>query len=214
LNWKTCGWHFGRQAAARGIVRINAPLRRIWKRKSSTCVMVSTFSGDYTDNSEKIMEISNDSDGYIWGFELALGYNILHNLLLYGDLAWVDGKQDIYNSSTGQMESDVMSRLMPLTLHLGLRWNITDKIWLSTLVTHMDDAHRLSESDMNDSQRIPEGGTPGWTRWDVKGGYSITKNVEFSAGCENIADVDYRIHGSGNNEAGINFIAALNVTSW
>jgi hemoglobin/transferrin/lactoferrin receptor protein len=177
-------------------------------------VMVSTFSGEYTDNNEKIMEISNDSDGYVWGFELALGYNILDNVLVYGDAAWVDGKQDIYNSSTGQMESDMMSRLMPLTLHLGLRWDITDKIWVSTLITHMDDADRLSAGDMKDSQRIPEGGTPGWTRWDVKGGYSITKNIEFSAGCENIADVDYRIHGSGNNEAGINFIAALNVKSW
>jgi len=177
-------------------------------------VIVSTFSGEYTDDNEKIMEISNDSDGYVWGFELALGCNILDNLLFYGNVAWVDGKQDIYNSSTGLMESDVISRLMPLTVHAGLRWDISEKIWVSTLITHMDDADRLSASDMKDSQRIPEGGTPGWIRWDVKAGVTISEHVEFSAGCENIADVDYRIHGSGSNEAGINFVVALNITSW
>jgi hemoglobin/transferrin/lactoferrin receptor protein len=177
--------------------------------------MVSTFSGEYTEDNERIMEISNDSDGYVWGFELSLGYNILDNLLAYGDLAWVDGKQDIYNSSTGQMESDIMSRLMPLTVHAGLRWDVSNKLWISTLITHMEDADRLSASDMKDTQRIiPEGGTPGWTCWDVKAGYIMTDNVVLSFACENIADVDYRIHGSGSNEAGINFIVAMNVTSW
>ncbi|MDA3798354.1 MAG: TonB-dependent receptor [Kiritimatiellae bacterium] len=176
--------------------------------------MVSTFSGEYTDDDEKIMEMSNDSDGYVWGFEVALGYNILENLLLHGDIAWIDGKQDIYNSLTDQIESDTMSRLMPLTVHVGLRWDITQKIWLSTLVTHMNKADDISLSDQADTQRIPEGGTPAWTRLDVKGGMTFDKNIEFSVGCENIADVDYRIHGSGNNEAGINFIAALNITSW
>ena len=56
------------------------------------------------------------------------------------------------------------------------------------------------------SDRRPPGGTHGYSVYTVRAGWRPCPNVDLYAACENITDEDYRIHGSGINEAGRNFV--------
>ncbi len=63
--------------------------------------------------------------------------------------------------------------------------------------------------DQADTQRIPPGGTPGYTVIGVRGSWEPYPGVELFAGVENLTDRDYRVHGSGSNEPGVNFVAGF-----
>ena len=43
------------------------------------------------------------------------------------------------------------------------------------------------------------------------GGWNVNENVTFTRGLENLTDEDYRVHGSGVNEPGINAIFGARV---
>ena len=72
-----------------------------------------------------------------------------------------------------------------------------------------DRQDRLSPLDKLNTQRIPPDGTPGYTIYNIRGGVNISRNFKTSLGIENIGNRDYRIHGSGNNEPGRNFILSV-----
>ena len=105
-----------------------------------------------------------------------------------------------------------LTRLMPLTGQLGLRWEEeTGKYWFETVVVHAEEADKLSFGDKNDTSRIPPGGTPSYTVWHARAGARISEDATLYALLENITDVDYRIHGSGLNRPGMNFILGMEV---
>ncbi len=63
-----------------------------------------------------------------------------------------------------------------------------------------DRQDRLAKGDKDDN-RIPKGGTPGWQVMNLYGGYRY-KTLDINAGLNNLANVDYRTHGSGINGMG------------
>ena len=73
----------------------------------------------------------------------------------------------------------------------------------------VEDADRLSVRDKADSQRIPPGGTPGYTLWHIRGGIDLTGKLQLNLALENLLDENYRVHGSGQNEPGVNVVATL-----
>ncbi|MGB2998110.1 MAG: hypothetical protein WBC59_05680 [Phycisphaerae bacterium] len=75
--------------------------------------------------------------------------------------------------------------------------------------TFADEQDDLSTRDMADTSRIPPGGTPGYGVLTLRTGWQIRENVNLTFAIENITDEDYRIHGSGLNEPGRNFIFGL-----
>jgi hemoglobin/transferrin/lactoferrin receptor protein len=100
-----------------------------------------------------------------------------------------------------------------MAAHAGVRWEPADSgWWVEGLVTIMDRQERLSSSDVGDTQRIPPGGTPGFTIYTLRGGYRFNEHVAATAMLENIGDHDYRWHGSGSNEPGINAILGIEAT--
>ena len=103
-----------------------------------------------------------------------------------------------------------MSRLQPLTGRLGLLYEPAAKdCWLLFETVAADNQDKLALRDETDSSRIPVGGTPGYTVFNVRAGIDVTDDLTVTAAVENITDKDYRIHGSGVNEAGTNFITSL-----
>ncbi len=72
-------------------------------------------------------------------------------------------------------------------------------------------ADELSSRDRADVQRIPPGGTPGYAIWTVRGGWDLGERRTLSAAVENLTDEDYRIHGSGLNQPGRNFVASMQI---
>ena len=170
-------------------------------------MIVRTPTGEYIDGDMEVTK-KNAGDGYVHGIELYSAYEFIDDWTLWGGLTWMYGEVDTYPTSDPEKETEVIDRLMPLTGSTGLRWDATDRCWFETFVTMADKADKLSTRDKGDTQRIPPGGTPGYAVVSLRGGYRVTDQLNLTAACENIGDVDYRVHGSGLNEPGRNFILA------
>ena len=76
---------------------------------------------------------------------------------------------------------------------------------MATVAAEQD---RLSSADARDTQRIPPDGTPGFAAYHFRAGWRPVAGFSLTGAIENLTDEDYRIHGSGLNEAGRNFILA------
>ena len=77
------------------------------------------------------------------------------------------------------------------------------------LVTITANQDRLSPRDEADTQRIPPGGTPGYTVYTLRAGLEPRANLLVSLALENLTNKDYRLHGSGVNEPGTNVVLSL-----
>ena len=169
-------------------------------------MIVRTPTGRIVDGSREVTR-TNGGDGYMQGIELGLNVSLTDNWKLFGNLTWQDGEVQGFPTSRRVMEEEAISRLMPLTGLAGLRWESdSQRYWLEGTVQMVDDATRLSSGDRGDTQRIPPGGTPGYTVATVRGGWQATDALTLTAAIENFTDEAYRVHGSGVNEPGINFI--------
>jgi len=154
----------------------------------------------------------NGGDGFVHGVELSSTWQFHPQLAVFGWATWMEGETDGYPTSAPTTREEYLSRVMPLTGELGLRWDSPQRKFWAEFVTVVADAQaKLSSSDKGDTQRIPPGGTPGYGVLTVRGGWRINDHVHLSAALENILDKDYRIHGSGLNEPGRNFVVAANI---
>ena len=173
-------------------------------------MIVRTPTGRMIENEFEVIK-KNGSKGYVYGMELDGSYQINDWLNAFGALAFNDGMADTYPDSTLSLLSEPVSRLLPLNGTLGLRCNLGDSQWieLSTMISDKQD--KLNTRDQKDIQRIPPGGTPGYVIFNVRYGLQLNEQVLLTAGIDNITDQDYRIHGSGQNEPGINFIFGASI---
>lgn len=147
-------------------------------------------------------------DGQIYGFEIAASWRPCASLTLFGDFAYVFGETMRFSTSGRSLEP--MDKVNQPTAHLGVRLEPPDLgLWVEGIVTITGEQDRLSPSDKTDTQRIPPGGTPGFTIFTIRGGWEISEHALLTAAIENVGDKDYRFHGSGSNEPGINAIVGL-----
>ncbi|MFT5287314.1 MAG: hemoglobin/transferrin/lactoferrin receptor protein [Planctomycetota bacterium] len=160
-------------------------------------------------------EITKDNvgDGYVLGVELGAAYEVLAEWTLFGNATITRGKVETFPTSAPVIEEEYIDRLMPLTAQFGARWDNADGHTYAELVgIYADDADRLSTRDMSDGSRIPPGGTPGYVVLHARGGCRISENTTLNLGLENLTDEDYRVHGSGQNQPGLNLFASLSVS--
>jgi hemoglobin/transferrin/lactoferrin receptor protein len=170
-------------------------------------MIVRAPTGRIIDGNYEVTK-KNSGDGYIQGVELTLSWLINNNFSAFGSFSWQDGEIEGYPDSTVEKVEEPVSRLMPATMQTGLRWE-PGNYWIEGIVVIADKQDKLAGSDIIDTQRIPPGGTPGYTVFTVRGGWKITRSITVSGTLENLGNVDYRIHGSGVNEPGRNFIINL-----
>ncbi len=149
----------------------------------------------------------NSGDGYLQGVEATETYHFSAEWSTWVTAAWMDGEVDAYPTSSPIEERDYVSRLMPFTTQVGVRWQQdTGRYWAELSGDIAARADRLSADDKRDTQRIPPGGTPGYAVCNVRTGSQITKRLGVAVALENVFDEDYRIHGSGVNEPGRNLV--------
>ncbi len=152
----------------------------------------------------------NAGDGYVHGIELGASWRFHPQLTAFGNFAWVNGRVTQFPTSASVKKDEPLDKMMPPTAHLGLRWDHpTKKYWAETILTMADDQEHLSSGDQRDTQRIPPGGTPGYAVASVRGGAQLGKHFTLTTALENLTNKDYRVHGSGLNEPGINFVIAV-----
>lgn len=157
---------------------------------------------------EREVTKANTGDGFVHGFELGLAAQLDHGFSIHADAAWTEGEVDTY---VGQvLERQPASRMLPLTFHFGPRWRTRDgRIWVEGQAAVVRRQDRLSPGDVTDTQRIPPGGTPGYSVYALRGGWRLNAHLTVCLALENLRDVDYRIHGSGVNEPGFNAVSTM-----
>ncbi|MEQ1851118.1 MAG: TonB-dependent receptor [Chthoniobacteraceae bacterium] len=161
-------------------------------------------TGRVVDGSPEVKRI-NSGDGYVQGIEAGVTWMFAPGWSAFGNFTWSEGEVEQFDGNV--IGTYPASRIQPLTAQLGLRWESPDAKWwaegVATIAVRQD---RLSLSDRTDTQRIPPGGTPGYATGSVRAGWRPCKDFDLYVACENFTDENYRIHGSGINEPGRNFV--------
>ena len=179
-------------------------------RTNMTDMITRVTTGNMIGESYELTKL-NSGFGFVEGVELDFTFKFLKRFTARPVFTYLDGEIDIYESVESGLIKDNISKFQPTTFILDLGWKSkNDKYWVDFISTIAAKQDQLSKSDERDTQRIPPGGTPAYQVFTLRGGMNITDNLGISLGLENITDADYRIHGSGINEPGRNFIAALN----
>lgn len=170
-------------------------------------VIVRVPTGRFTGAGAPIVNKENSGEGYVHGIELAGSVTLHPQWTLWSNFTWMRGELDTPLMAGGADLREPVSRLMPTTVNSGLRWQPpAGKLWAEFATTIAERQDRLSSSDLRDTQRIPPGGTPGYAVYHLRVGWNPCRYASLTAALENLTDEDYRIHGSGLNEPGRNFI--------
>ncbi|MDO8539182.1 MAG: TonB-dependent receptor [Opitutaceae bacterium] len=152
----------------------------------------------------------NSGRGYIQGIELEARAMVTKFLAVRGVVTWMEGRLESYPTAAPVLIEEPVSRLMPLTAFGMAHWH-DGPWWAAATVTVASTADRLPTQDRIDTERIPPGGTPGYSVYGVRAGWSASRRLTLSAALENVTNEDYRIHGSGLNEPGRNFVFTARV---
>ena len=169
--------------------------------------IIRTPTGALVDGLAEVTK-RNSGAGYVQGLELAGTFRLLPEWTLSTALTWMRGELDYFpSSSSASLLRAPLSRVMPLTGHVTLRWDApTARTWLELAASAATRQNRLAPGDRVDTERIPITGTPGYAVGKLRTGWRATAALTLTAALENITDTDYRIHGSGLNEPGRNLI--------
>lgn len=170
-------------------------------------MIVTTPTGRMRDGFSEVTKM-NGGDGYIQGVEASLNYRITPAWSTWISGSWQEGKVDVYPSSLStDKQREYISRLMPPTAQVGVRWQSPGgAYWAELIGDAAAKADKLSSGDQRDTQRIPPGGTPAYAVCTARVGTRIDPGLDLVLSAENLFDTDYRIHGSGVNEPGRNII--------
>jgi hemoglobin/transferrin/lactoferrin receptor protein len=170
-------------------------------------MIVRAPTGRTLDNGLIEVVKKNAGDGFIHGVECRAELRLAAEWSAWTTVGWLDGEVDGYPESVAEKRREPISRLPPTTVRAGLTWSRENgQRWFEIAGEAAEKADRLSASDQRDTQRIPPGGTPGYAVLHLRGGARLTEALSLVAALENVFDTDYRIHGSGVNEPGRNFV--------
>jgi outer membrane receptor protein involved in Fe transport len=133
----------------------------------------------------------NVDKGYIRGWEAEFNYLLFPSLQVQAGTAYLYGQSITRN--------EPLRRIPPFNSRVSILYM---KQHYSAAL-HIDQAgkqSRLAQGDRDDN-RIPAGGTPGFTVLHVQAGVHFGR-TDIRIMCHNIFNTDYRLHGSGINGMG------------
>ena len=166
--------------------------------------IVRTPSGKVLNGLAEVTK-RNAGEGWIQGVEWTGRMDLGHGFSARATFTWQEGELESYPTSAPVRVTEPVSRLMPMTGLLAMRWDASRaRGWIEVVGTVAGRQDRLSASDRLDVERIPPGGTPGYDVYTIRGGWRPRERLTLSLALENVADRDYRVHGSGLNEPGRN----------
>lgn len=140
----------------------------------------------------------NTEQAYVQGFEADARWRLSPVFSLEIGAAWAFGQN--------LTRREPVRRVPPLNGRAAVRFE--KKGWFAVAEMLAATAQtRLAAGDRDDN-RIPSGGTPGWAAVNVFGGWS-GKKLSLRVGWQNVADRDYRYHGSGVNAPGSSLSATV-----
>ena len=186
----------------------------------------------YQATNGKTLALKANGNGYVQGIEIELGYDWDSDWKSNLSFCWMDSEieQLLENPLGSQMKlvdhdndestakilkgfepvDRATTRLMPVQLQFLTGYSSPGSPWWAEFsILAVGKADALSLKDKTDHSRIPDQGTPGYALFGLRGGRSLGEKTTLSLAAENLGDVDYRVHGSGVNGSGRNFILSL-----
>lgn len=138
----------------------------------------------------------DNKDSFLQGVEATGEYLLPCCWSAYGNFWYTFGRNNV--------DQEPLSRIPPTQGTVGLRrrWN-EGKEWFDVYAWLVADQDRLSARDASDVNRIPIGGTPGYTTLNFRYARMITERQRIAVNFENVFDEQYRVHGSGSDGPGI-----------
>jgi len=172
-------------------------------------MVIRTPTGEIIEGDNEVTK-RNSGEGFVQGIEAQARYRLNEAWSVFGNVTWLDGEVDTFPSSDASPVREPIDRLMPVTAHAGVHWRRSGAPWwLEGQISYAAKADELSSRDAGDTDRIPPGGTPGYTVATLRGGWELSRSLRLSLALENLLDEDYRVHGSGVNEAGRNVVLSV-----
>jgi len=164
----------------------------------------SRFTGDLTPDGRFIVQSDNLNKVELWGVESGFRYLINDNIDLYAVINYTRGEES--NPDGATVPAD---RIPPLNGRLGVTYNPGHNLRLDSYVDFAGKQNRLSPRDVSDP-RINPTGTPGWGTFNLLLSWQLSQQLELGLRLENMADKNYREHGSGIDAGGRNLGAWFN----
>ncbi len=172
-------------------------------------MIVRVPTGETKDGLTEVTK-RNAGDGWILGVDLSGELALGTDCRLAAAASWLEGEIDGYPTASPERAREPLDKGMAPWGRLALAWEpIGGRAWLAAEVHRTGEQDRLSSRDRADDQRIPPGGSPGYTLWSLRGGWSLGHLGRLSLALENLTDAEYRVHGSGVNGPGQNLVATF-----
>jgi hemoglobin/transferrin/lactoferrin receptor protein len=124
--------------------------------------------------------------------------------------AWLQGEVETYERGT-RPAAEPIDKLPPAHAMLAIRRSVGAASFVELVALAVDRADRLSTRDRADTQRIPPNGTPGYLLLDLRGELPLPRGARLVLEVENLLDVEYRVHGSGQNGPGRSLVGSLDL---
>jgi hemoglobin/transferrin/lactoferrin receptor protein len=164
----------------------------------------------------------NFSQGRLYGVEVYTSVPVGPDFTVTGGFAWTEGFAEAPPTVVGgSTPTRPLSKVNPMTGILKLKYAPPETPYWGEVVVLMvatqdhlspaDDVINTATAPPGGDSRIPPGGTPGFTVFTLRGGYALNKSVSATLAIENLTNKDYRFHGSGQNEPGINVVGGLDL---
>jgi hemoglobin/transferrin/lactoferrin receptor protein len=170
--------------------------------------MIVRFPTGDTIDGDPVVTKDNVGDGFVQGVDVSLSWSFWDGFTLFGVASWIEGEADTFAGAVKARKA--ISRIPPASGLVGLRWESPGRrVWVEGTVRITGEQDKLSPDDRTDTQRIPPGGSPGYTVYGLRAGVELIDDLKVFAALENVTDVNYRPHGSGNNEPGINAVVGF-----
>ncbi len=162
----------------------------------------SVATGELTADGRTVTQSQNLASSDLYGIEASGFLQLNEAIAINASLTWTKGTSRL----AGEPETDA-DRVPPLNGRISVRYEPRDD-WLAALrATFAGRQDKLSPRDVSDP-RIDPTGTAGW----LVLGADVTwyrNDWEFSLGVDNLFDASYRVHGSGIDARGRNFMASV-----
>lgn len=151
-------------------------------------------------NGYPVYQKENVEAAYVKGAEISAKLLLLPSLWLQGGLAYAYGQNTTRN--------EPLRRTPPFNGRMLLQYR-RQHFHAAIEGAGAAAQQRLAKGDTEDN-RIPKGGTPGWTVLNIYAGYQY-RFLQINTGVTNLTNKDYRTHGSGINGMGRSVWCALAV---
>ncbi len=188
-----------------------------WKRESPTTsagvVLAHARYHDllanqflFTQGGTDFFQVENSSRAYTYTFEGWLDH-LLHQSQ-QGPGHWLFSQAD-WTLGRDESADEPLSKVPPLQVLLGYRVDgLPRDLFGEIYARGAARQDRVSSADEADP-RFPIDGTPAWWTLNLRAGIDLAPGARLSAALENLFNVRYRIHGSGIDAPGRNFVIGL-----